>query len=389
MTAGDQAAAEPPRERRGHWGTWSLPRALAVLHALGIQERKIRGDKIDVECPLAPWTHGGGHDAHPSCTVFVDGDGAAYRCLACGAHGSLLSLVWALSLKRGAYNCAALNLVQESEAPMPPPPRALDYAPGGPLVGRARVIDAGKMPRAQLGLDGRETIPKEKRAYVPPTEGEAAALAAAPMPSYAHARGISEATYRRWGLGHDERRRRLVFPVRWPDGRLAGFTARLYWDKPWCYRCGATIVDEAGHPRHQCPQCRAWYTKYYHTYGMPKGQLLYGAHLHRAGEPVVLVEGPTDAIALAELGVRAPMAALGAAITREQLALAAQMAGDQPVYACGDGDAAGRAMNAEVARAFAGTATRVVVVALPEGRDPGGATAVDVAAWGLPVGPKE
>jgi hypothetical protein len=369
-----------------HWGTWSHRRALAVLHALGIQERRVRGDKIDLACPLAEWTHRGGRDEHPSCAVFVDSEGAAYRCLSCGAHGSLVGLVWELGVRRGRYYLAALNVVQDLAPPTAPPPRVLDYNPGGLLRGAARVIDVGAMPRRQLGLDGREAAaPRERLPYVPPPEAEAAAFAAAPMPTYASERGISEATYRRWGLGHDERRRRLVFPVRWPDGRLAGFTARLYWDKEWCYRCGRTLVDAEGKRAHKCPQCGVWYTKYYHTAGMPKGQLLYGAHLHQPGEPVVLVEGPTDAIALAELGVRAPMACLGAAITAAQLALAAQLAGDQPIYACGDGDLAGQRMNAEVVGRFQGTGTRVVPVVLPEDRDPGMATREEARAWGLPV----
>lgn len=390
MTTDTPPPIDPTRRR--HWGTWSVARALRVLHALGLREARVTDRKILLPCPTAAWTHPKGVDTHPSCAVLVDGDGACYRCLSCGAHGSLLSLVWAYQLHHDRDYTAALYEVHEVAPPTEAPAAALDYRVGGPALGPAVVRAYGAPVGRQLGLDGREAPPPPKRPYAPPPEAEAAIFAAAPPPAYAAARGLSPATYARWGLGHDERHRRLVFPVRHPDGALAGFTARLYWASPWCYRCGEQLERDDGSLPHACPRCRALYAKYLHTPGMPKGTLLYGAHLHprasapaAAPAPVVLVEGPLDAIALHEHGVRYPMACLGAAVTPAQLTLAARLAGGAPIYACGDGDRAGQAMNAAITTFFHGLAQPVIVVPLPEGRDPGGATAADVAAWGLPV----
>mgnify|MGYP002631884098 CR=1 FL=1 len=99
--------------------------------------------------------------------------------------------------------------------------------------------------------------------------------------------------------------------------------------------------------------------------GLPKRSLLY--NLHRIGplqgRAVVLVEGPWDALALAQVGVPA-LALLGVHLSVEQMGLLEQ-AGDVIVML--DGDLAGKAGAREIVQRLDG-ARRVDV---PDGRDPG------------------
>lgn len=117
-----------------------------------------------------------------------------------------------------------------------------------------------------------------------------------------------------------------------------------------------------------------------------KGRLLYGLSRARAavaqGQPLIVVEGYMDVIALCEAGYIGALAPLGTAMTEDQLALLWKMlppldsrdpARDYSPILCFDGDNAGlRAAMRAVARALPLlTAAQTVRVAyLPEGEDP-------------------
>ncbi|MDD3181483.1 MAG: DNA primase [Alphaproteobacteria bacterium] len=117
-----------------------------------------------------------------------------------------------------------------------------------------------------------------------------------------------------------------------------------------------------------------------------KGKLLYGLSRARAasaqGQPLIVVEGYMDVIALAEAGYIGAVAPLGTALTEDQLALLWRMlppadardpARDYSPILCFDGDNAGlRAAARAVDRALPLlTATQTARVAyLPSGEDP-------------------
>jgi len=207
--------------------------------------------------------------------------------------------------------------------------------------------------------------PKPKIDF-PPDEAQIDRWMAAPVPGYAIQRGFAQA-HLAWGLGHDERNRRWIHPVRSEEGKLVGSTGRLYWEHGHCFRCGAIVEAK------ECPDCCQSYVKYKHHPGGWRKNALFGAHMVAEGNPVVLVEGTTDALRLWEYGVRDSCAMLGTFANVGQMQLLARLTTD--VIVMGDGDEAGRTMNGNVTRALRSHVdVTTEAVELPEGVDPGDLT---------------
>lgn len=162
---------------------------------------------------------------------------------------------------------------------------------------------------------------------------------------------------RRGDRYYDKFRDRLMFPIRDPQGRIVGVGGRL--------------VGDADGP------------KYLNTSDSPiyhKSRVLYGMFEWREArrnlppaerpqsEPLMLVEGYLDVIALSQAGLPNTVATCGTALTIDQAKLMKRHASD--VVALFDGDAAGRSA---AARSFtilveAGLWPRGAF--LPEGEDP-------------------
>ncbi|GAA3225859.1 toprim domain-containing protein [Actinocorallia longicatena] len=144
----------------------------------------------------------------------------------------------------------------------------------------------------------------------------------------------------RHGRLYDHFRDRVMFPIRDPYGRIAGFIGRT--------------ADDVGGPRYlNCPD-----TERFH-----KGALLYTLPTARPARPV-LVEGPLDALAVRLTGVPAA-APCGTRLTAEQAA----MLGDDVLVAM-DGDPAGRRGAVQAWEHLASLPGRIGAVVLPAGRDP-------------------
>lgn len=157
-------------------------------------------------------------------------------------------------------------------------------------------------------------------------------------------------------------RNRVMFPVGDRRGRTVAFGARILGDGEPKY------LNSPDHPL-------------FH-----KGKLLYGLSRARAAiqqnQPILVVEGYMDVIALVEAGYQGAVAPLGTALTEDQLAIlwrllppadARDPARDYSPILCFDGDNAGRRAAARaVDRALplltAGQTVRVAW--LPEGEDP-------------------
>lgn len=156
-------------------------------------------------------------------------------------------------------------------------------------------------------------------------------------------------------------RRRVIFPIPNPAGRVVGFGGRILPD----------------HPDTDAP-------KYLNSPEGPlfdKGRLLYngGARLQRAaadGQTPLVVEGYLDVIQLVQAGLEATVAPLGTALGEEQLRLLwKRLPADRPrvpvlVF---DGDKAGRAAAlraAERALPLLEPGCSLRFAALPDGEDP-------------------
>ena len=104
--------------------------------------------------------------------------------------------------------------------------------------------------------------------------------------------------------------------------------------------------------------------------GLNKSKYLFGAHLHKTGKPVILVEGPGDALKVYQAmgGDTCAVACMGAGVTKEH---AATIKNSRPstVYIFADGDAAGRIMARKAVKVLKPLVLRLVQT--PSGEDPG------------------
>ncbi|MEX0992395.1 MAG: DNA primase [Solirubrobacterales bacterium] len=153
----------------------------------------------------------------------------------------------------------------------------------------------------------------------------------------------------RQGGVYDRFRGRIMFPLRDERGRVRGF--------------GARAASEGQQPKYvNSPE-----SDVYHKGGSLFGIDLARAAATRAGE-VIVVEGYTDAIALHQAGIRNVVAAMGTALTDEQVAALARLA--RVVILAFDADASGQEAMLRVHRAAAGRGIDLKVVRLPDDKDP-------------------
>lgn len=180
----------------------------------------------------------------------------------------------------------------------------------------------GARTRAYLEQRGisRETSERFRLGYAPAEE----------WPEKLRGRGISAAELARVGLASESRRGpglypqfrdRLMFPIEDLAGRVIAF--------------GGRALQEGSGPKYLNSPETPIYRKGHHLYGLAAAR-----DAIRSAGRVILVEGYMDAIALAQVGVTNVAAALGTALTADQLRLARRFAED--IVLCFDGDEAGR-----------------------------------------------
>jgi DNA primase len=153
---------------------------------------------------------------------------------------------------------------------------------------------------------------------------------------------------RQGGL-YDRFRSRIMFPLRDSRGRVLGF--------------GARAMREEQRPK---------YLNTSETEIYRKGRSLFGldlarSHATREGR-VIVVEGYTDVIALQQGGIQNVVAAMGTALTDDQVAELARLA--RVVLLAFDADRSGQEAMLRVQRAAAGRGIDLKVVRLPDDKDP-------------------
>jgi len=151
---------------------------------------------------------------------------------------------------------------------------------------------------------------------------------------------------------YDRFRERVMFPIADFRNRIVGFGGRAL-----------------------SPDAQAKYLNSPETTLFHKGSLLYNGANARAAtqkdQPLIVVEGYVDAIAMAVAGFEGAVAPLGTALTEDQLGLCWRMV-DEPIL-CFDGDNAGKraAYRAvELALPFLAPGKSLRFATLPEGKDP-------------------
>lgn len=351
-----------------------------VLSLLGCHSIRHQGSKVISSCPFAPWRHGGGADSSPSFAALRSLNGFwSYNCLACGERGTMVGLFWR-HWKMSGKMIKEVNTLVYGDYEEEKPRRqfaTLDYAVGGSKISRAaerpmvvgREVPTGaqeSMWEAQRYVGSKAVVAEH------PKESELASFGSDPHP-YWMDRGFGTRSWSDWEMRYDHRTRRVVFPCRNHERKLVGWTKRLVWNEPHCFRCGALIVDEAksaekGRMVH-VPRCKCgqFYVKYHHWSGPWRNYVVYGEHRFTEGHPVVVTEGPTDAVRLWEHGVVNPCCVFGAQVSEAQAQSCARAGAG--VVLLGDGDAAGRQMMERAERLFKCDVTKVM---LPDGLDPDG-----------------
>jgi DNA primase len=147
---------------------------------------------------------------------------------------------------------------------------------------------------------------------------------------------------------YDMFRARLMFPIREAQGRVLGF--------------GGRVLDQS-------------LPKYINSPESPiysKARALYGVFEARQAiakaDRAIVVEGNIDAIALWQAGFKETVASLGTALTVDQLRLLVRYS--RNIFACFDGDAAGRKASLRALEVFLGAGLLGKGVFIPSGFDP-------------------
>ncbi|MEM8654941.1 MAG: DNA primase [Pseudomonadota bacterium] len=320
--------------------------------------RKSNQGKGDMWAPC-PFHH------EKTASFHVDDRKGYYYCFGCHAKGDAISFV------RETENVGFMEAVEilAGEAGMPMPERD---------------------PRAQEKADKRTQLADVMEMAVQHFRLQLKTGAAGPARDYLDRRGLDPAAQDRWEIGfapdawqglwdalkgkgvedelilgvglakpsqkggkpYDTFRGRIMFPIRDARGRCIAF--------------GGRAMD---------PNDNAKYLNSPETELFDKGRSLYNHGPARTaagkGQPLIVVEGYMDVIALAEHGFGAAVAPLGTAVTEHQLAMLWRIA-DEPIIAL-DGDKAGlraamRLIDLALPALEAGKSLRFAL--MPEGQDP-------------------
>jgi len=151
------------------------------------------------------------------------------------------------------------------------------------------------------------------------------------------------------GPGHYDRfRHRLMFPIETVGSKVVGFGGRVLGD---------------GEPKYLNSPESPLFRKRKTLYGFPQAQAAI-----RETRRAILVEGYTDVLALANVGIRGAVAALGTAFTAEHAAFLARSCDE--VIVVFDGDDAGHKAIVASCGPLLGAGLEVRVAAMPAGEDP-------------------
>jgi len=301
-------------------GIAKICEALDLNYGLAYSGSVTRGPHMSISCPLALKTHGDMHDDNLSCSVQIVDDGhSLVRCWSgnCRFKGTLLRLVKRAIEYRG--NPPELLAILKEVT-------AIEGITLGSKNTRATKAIQKLLDKKKIFAQDRDVIPER---FFDTFAGS--------VPQYAVDRGITLPTAKAWGLGYDKEKGYLVFPVRRRDQKLVGMVGRA---------CSSKAKR-----------------KHQNYMDLDKSKHLFGAHLLKTGQPIIIVEACVDAIMTwqamkGEVGV---VASLGEGFSLTHVKAISAMR-PPAVYIFTDGDSAGRHMADKVAYAL----REVVAVRLME-----------------------
>src|SRR5215208_2019684 len=294
----------------------------------------------------------------------VNAEHKLYHCFGCGESGDAIKFVEltdGLEFKEALEQLAdryGIELKREQEDPAAEErrkrrERLMRLVERTTAFYERMLWESGEAGKARQYLTGRglsdETLRVFRVGYSPSAWDKV--LMGAQRDGFSHeelvASGLAQTG--REGRVYDRFRGRVMFPLADARGRVLGFGARALRDEQ---RPKYVNTSE---------------NELYH-----KGRQLFGIDHARAAAAkrgrVVAVEGYTDVLALHQAGVPETVAIMGTALTPEQLAELGRAA--NTVYLALDADRAGQEAMLRASRLAEDRGLELLVVNMPEGRDP-------------------
>ncbi len=300
----------------------------ARVLGLGAPARTSTAVWVHYKCPFARWKHDGKQSKSSHFNISVSTTKhSVYQCWACKSRGALPHLAYELAQLRKEPELVKIGKqIEEIEVI-------------GPKIVLPKWDDE---PIGEL-----DETPANDPLVLPRPEREFEFPSAAGHP-YLRDRGVSFSTTIRLGIRYDARQRRVLFPVYTPWGQFAGFTGRAVYAAPTTNADGDELEADGITP----------YLKVRDYFGLRKRRLFLSERTIRAPYPtalhngtpslqrlpgksrITLVEGIFDYAYFTELGISAPWAILGSALTPEKVAILAALG--HPVVLFFDNDKAGQ-----------------------------------------------
>jgi DNA primase len=295
----------------------------------------------------------------------IDPGQKVYHCFGCQASGDVFTFVQetegvdfkgALELLAERYG---VELQREQEDPREAEQRKrrerlLELLTRTTAYYERCLWDSSEAARAREYLAGRglgEEILRQFRVGYAPSAWDRVLLASRRggfSEKELYATGLAQRSKQNGQL-YDRFRSRIMFPLTDIRGRVLGF--------------GARAMREDQRPKYLNTSDNDVYHKGLHLYGAD----LARPHATRAGR-VILCEGYTDVIALAQAGMHNVVGLMGTALTGEQVGELARMA--QTVLLALDADSAGQEAMLRASGLAARRKLELRVVPLPAGADP-------------------
>lgn len=293
------------------------------LSSLGCQKISVGARWVRSTCPMSH-LHAGGKDGQPSFAISIDpGDESNCRCLACGIYGSLLPLVWRMSIeglrhrpdmfdflvKHNAVNTEKF-LLDEDHEPAPDDLEGQIKAARkwtSPSKRKSNFVHPDDEPQAEVP----ENVLKRMLADMPDHVRDFLTRDDNPIMGV-KGRGLAPLTVTEWELGWHKFKGRIAIPIRDEDGKLVSISGRTFNDDVCSYCKGEVKKSE-------CLQCgKRQPPKYLHS-PFKRDRVLYGEHRHdtsiRSG---YLLEGFFQVMATWQNGYANALARMGSHLSRQQ-----------------------------------------------------------------------
>lgn len=298
-----------------------LEKVIEFVEALGIEEYRVDGDWVRMCCPLAFWRHHKRVDSKPSFSITVNNNGpSVYHCFGCTPAakriGTLLHVIWILS---GTYPKDAARVLNGQHQEF-------------------KRLDTQDFRSRYIGEEADvEPLPSEVLDLYP-LLAETRGLEALECKKWMDSRKISLQTFARYRVRYSPRRRGIIFPFTDLSGGIfyLGFRSRL--DKTFY-----SIDKEAAEKELKKILDRDFPSK-------KSTGVWFGLHLVNWQAPLMLVEGPADALRVAELGFRNVIASGGTMVVKRQI----QMLSPLQLVLGYDADAPGRQAHKTLAEMIPG-----------------------------------